>query len=109
MESLGRRVSVVTEADKERLLEARVPANIAELGCPFNICSGQAFNRANRLLDGVLKENKREGKESQVQRKSPLSDDDRQRLAEFFADVLNHANPVKFSMFVWYAVTCIWV
>ena len=154
MEYHGKRVSVVTKADKERLLEARVLTNnkkatkqwlsvfffqfrdqkvvsinmgtcsetefariledvycdlrnsklgelyerasylclqlraflqrhIAELGRPFNIYSGQAFNRANWMLDGVVKENKQEGKEPQVQHKLPPLSDDDHRVADF--------------------------
>ena len=70
-----------------------------------NLVTGSQFRKANQLLDAVLKENKREGKEPVVKHKPPISTGDLKKLDEYFLGVEDAADPVRLTYFCWFALT----
>ena len=60
----------------------------------INIFTDPEFKRANAVLDGLLKEKKRQGLEAPVKHKDAISDADWKKIELHFADVLT-ADPRK--------------
>ena len=61
----------------------------------INIFTDLEFKRANAVLDGLLKEKKRQGLESPVKHKDAISDADWKKIELHFADVLTANDPRK--------------
>eukprot|EP00117_Sycon_ciliatum_P049545 scpid80614/ scgid35100/ len=57
------------------------------------------------MLDAVLKEKQRSGKETGVQHKKNISDGDWTKIEEYFNDVLTSNDPRKLTMYVWLLVS----
>ena len=60
-----------------------------------NIFTDPEFKRANAVLDGLLKEKKRQGLEAPVKHKDAISDADWKKIELHFADVLTANDPRK--------------
>ena len=71
----------------------------------INIFTDPEFKRANAVLDGLLKEKKRQGLEASVKHKDAISDADWKKIELHFADVLTANDPRKLCQFVWFHVT----
>ena len=71
----------------------------------INIFTDPEFKRANAVLDGLLKEKKRQGLEAPVKHKDAISDADWKKIELHFADVLTANDPRKLCQFVWFHVT----
>ena len=70
------------------------------------IClQSSAFSRANKLLDAILKDKKRTGREEAVSHKESISDEDWALLKGYFSDVLTTLNARKLTQFVWFHTT----
>ena len=61
----------------------------------INIFTDPEFKRANAVLDGLLKEKKRQGLEAPVKHKDAISDADWKKIELHFADVLTANDPRK--------------
>lgn len=70
-----------------------------------NLFQHHAFKKSHQILDGVLKERKRQGEEAAVQHKEAVSPGDLEKLRLYFDDVDTTDDPCKLSMYVWYLVT----
>lgn len=64
---------------------------------PMNTARDNKFCRASRVLDAVLRDNKRQGHQAVVQHKNLIKKDDLDRLMEYFADVLTTSDPHKLT------------
>ena len=73
---------------RNSLLAARGAINrhVINFQPEMNVFSGPTFQKANQVLDGVLKQKKRLGEEPSVNHKQALSDD-LKKLDHYFADV----------------------
>ena len=71
----------------------------------MDIFNDPAFVDANKVLDGVLKERKRAGKDHTVDHKEALRDCHLAKLEMNFSDTEPTDNPRKLSMLVWYVLT----
>ena len=76
-----------------------------ELKRSFNLFKSEEFTQSHRVLDATLKANKEQGLEPAVKHKEALTIEDRKKVQAFFADVLESNDPVKLTMYVWYAMT----
>eukprot|EP00117_Sycon_ciliatum_P035408 scpid79550/ scgid4996/ len=63
------------------------------------------FVKANKLLDAVLKDKKKGGREAPVCHKESLSDGDWLLIKEYFADGMTTMDPRKLYQFVWFYIT----
>ena len=61
----------------------------------INIFTDPEFKRANAVLDGLLKEKKRQGLEAPVKHKDAISDADWKKIELHFADVLIVRGPIQ--------------
>jgi len=64
-----------------------------------------AFRDSNIVLDAVLKRNKAEGNSHKVEHKDAITDADKDRLAEYFKDVLDCQDTYKLQSYCWYNMT----
>ena len=76
-----------------------------ELKRSFNLFKSEEFTQSHRVLDATLKANKEQGLEPAVKHKEALTIEDRKKVQALFADVLESNDPVKLTMYVWYAMT----
>ena len=76
-----------------------IQRHLTALGRPFNLRTDETFNSSNQLLDAVLKVNKANGKTKPVQHKDSLSEADKVRLQEYFADVLQTEDSYKLQSY----------
>ena len=74
---------------------AAIQRKLTALKRPFNLRDDAAFRDSNIVLDAVLKRNKVEGKSHKVQHKDAITDADKDRLAEYFKDVLDCQDTYK--------------
>ena len=65
-----------------------------------NLYSSLEFQRCNKLLDGLMKEKKRQGDEPSVRHQPSINDPDWQKLDEFFDDILETRDPRKLTYYV---------
>jgi len=79
--------------------------HVTSLGRTFSIFNDKEFAKANSVLDGVLKENKKTGKEQSVEHKDPLTAADWDRLMEYFKGVDTTDDPILLCRYVWFCVT----
>lgn len=70
-----------------------------------DIINGEDFKPANRMLDAVLKEKQRNGREPAVEHKRNISDSDWEKLQVYFEDILATRDPRKLTMYVWFVVS----
>ena len=63
------------------------------------------FERSHRVLDGVLKQRKERGEEPRVEHKAAISEEDMERLKEYFRNVTTECDPVKLSQYCWFYLT----
>ena len=71
----------------------------------MNISSGGKFTRANNVLDALLKEKKKAGKEPVVQHKLGINSDDMDKLSAYFKNVEGDCHPVRLSQYVWFSLS----
>ena len=79
--------------------------HISSIRTDMNIFSDNAFKRCNKLLDGLLKEKKRQGEEPAVKHKESISDCDWQLIDQYFADISDTKDPRKLTHYVWFHIT----
>ena len=79
-------------------------ASLANLGHQVNIFLAGEFRGSNAVLDGVLKKNKADGKEKQVQHKDAITEDDLARLKTYFSDVLTANDTYKLQSYCWFNI-----
>ena len=70
-----------------------------------NIFSDCEFALSNKILNGVLREKKKNDMEEAVVHKPVISDEDWQKLEKYFADVLTTLNTHKLMIFVWLQIS----
>ncbi|XP_065177175.1 uncharacterized protein LOC135807003 [Sycon ciliatum] len=63
------------------------------------------FDRANKLLDAVLKDKKKNGREAPVTHKETICDADGEKLSGYFADVSTTLDVKKLTQYVWFNCT----
>ena len=92
---------------KNSLKAARgaIQRHLTTVGRQVNIFTDSDFTRANKVLDGVLKQRKRDGLERQVQHKTPITEEDWLKLKAYFRDVLEANDAVKLTFYVWFSIT----
>ena len=71
----------------------------------INIFSDRGFELSNKILNGVLKQKKKNGREEAVVHKPVISDKDWQTHEEYLVDVLTTLNPRKRTFFVWLLIS----
>ena len=69
----------------------------------INIFKDPQFSRANAILDGVIKRQKRDGTAKPVDHKSAITEGDMIKLQEYFANPAS--DPTKLKEYVWFWVT----
>ena len=70
-----------------------------------NIFSQAEFRGSKNALDAVMKKNKPDGLERQVQHKDPITEEDKKRLATtYFEDTLETNDTYKLQFFAWYTI-----
>ena len=79
--------------------------HLSTAGQTINIFNDQIFSRANKVLDGVLKQRKKDGLERQVQHKAPISEADWKLLQEYFSGIDDTNDAVKLTYYVWFHLT----
>ena len=60
---------------------------------PFNIFKDEAFAYSNKVLDSVLTAHRKPSKEPQVMHKAAITEEDLEKLKDYFADVLDEKSP----------------
>ena len=81
---------------------AAIQRHLSSFNRQINIFSDTAFTYCNKVLDGKLKEKKREGREPSVEHKPVITDSDMERLGEYFQDAATSLDPRKLSFYVWF-------
>ena len=86
-----------TEYKRNSFLAAQggIQRHLSSFQRGINIFSDHEFELSNKILNGVLKEKKKNGREEVVVHKPVISDKDWQKLEEYLADVLTTLNPRK--------------
>lgn len=79
--------------------------HLSSVRSAFNLFADSAFNNANKVLDGVLKERKRQEQEPAVDHKEAITNGDLEKLDLYFADINRTEYPRKLAMYVWYVLT----
>ncbi|XP_065193130.1 uncharacterized protein LOC135824324 [Sycon ciliatum] len=79
--------------------------HLSTAGQTINIFNDQIFSRANKVLDGVLKQRKKDGLERQVHHKPPISEADWKLLQEYFSGIDDTNDAVKLTYYVWFHLT----
>ena len=79
--------------------------HLSSLDRTFSIYKDKEFGKANAILDGVLKANKRSGQEQAVEHKSALSAEDWDLLQAYFKNVSTTSDPVLLCRYVWFVVS----
>lgn len=74
-------------------------------GRPFKLYTGEAFVTANKILDGVLKNNKRLGLEDSVQHKEAINDADWSKIKDYFRDAETSTDPVLLCRYAWFILS----
>ena len=82
-----------------------VHRKVRELNRPFNLFKSACFSQSHRVLDATLKAKKAAGLEPAVNHKEALSNSDREKLKDYYSNVLEANDPIKLSMYVWYVLT----
>ena len=79
-----------------------IQRHLSSIQCGINISSDCEFDLSDKILNGVLNEEKKKNsREEAVVHKPVISDEDWQKLDEYFADVLTTLIPRKLTFFVW--------
>lgn len=96
-----------TEYTKNSIMAARgaIQRHLAKLGVRMNVFLDAEFAHANKVLNGVLKEKKRAGREPTVAHKELISDGDWFKLEQYFDNVLTTTDPRKLTSYVWLFVS----
>lgn len=71
----------------------------------IDLFSSPEFKQCNSVLDGVLKEKKKQGEEPAVQHKDSISDADWKFIEEYFKDIQETLDPRKLCTYVWFHLT----
>ena len=71
----------------------------------LSIYKDKEFVKANSVLDGVLKQNKKSGPEEGAEDKRALSAEDWDLVQEYFKKVSTSSNPVSLRRYVWFGVS----
>ena len=77
--------------------------HLTDLKRPFD-SRATTFKRSNGVLDAVLKRNKASGYCKPVKHKDVLTAANKDRLTNYFADVLETQDTYKVQSFVWYNI-----
>lgn len=96
-----------SEFKRNSLMAARGALNrhLLSLRADVNLFQGDVFRKSNAVLNGILKDKKRSGREAAVAHKTSLSDADLMKIEEYFSDILECQDPRKLTFYVWYQVT----
>ena len=79
--------------------------HLTSLDRTFSINKDKEFVKANSVLDGVLKQNKKSGLEEGVEHKRALSAEDWDLVQEYFKKVSTSSDPVSICRYVWFVVS----
>ena len=71
----------------------------------FDLIKGPEFKQANKMLDAVLKDKQRNGREPAVQHKQSITDEDWGKIKVYFADVLETRDPRKLTTYTWFVIS----
>ena len=77
-----------------------VHRKVRELNRPFNLFKSACFSQSDRVLDATLKARKAAGLEPAVNHKEALSNSDREKLKDYYSNVLEANDPIKLSMYL---------
>lgn len=102
----GLRTKKGEKYQKSSYLGARsaLQRHLTDLKRPYNLRQDAAFNESNRVLDAVLKANKASGQCKLVQHKEAMSEADKTRLQDYFADVLDSQDTYKLQSYCWFNI-----
>ena len=82
-----------------------VHRRLGELQRDFDVYKDAEFKRANAVLDGQLKNQKREGDLKATEHKEPISDLDMVKLKAYFEKTSENPTPIALTEQVWFALT----
>ena len=71
----------------------------------MNIFRQPQFRRSNDVLDGHLKQKKKQGHEPSVEHHLPITEEDLTKLEFYFNDVLEVNDAVKLTYYCWFNIT----
>ena len=71
----------------------------------FDLIKGPEFKQANKMLDAVLKDKQRNGREPAVQHEQSITDEDWGKIKVYFADVLETRDPRKLTIYTWFVIS----
>lgn len=92
-----------SEYKRSSLIAARgaLQRELGILQRSIDLKSGK-FARANKMLDAVLKEKKRTGREESVVHKNSIGEEDWVLVKKYFADCMTTLDPKKLTQYVWF-------
>ena len=68
----------------------------------FDVIKGPEFKQANKMLDTMLKDKQRNGREPAIQHKQSITDENWGKTKVYLVDVLETRDPRKLTIYTWF-------